>query len=800
MSPSRTVVKFLNDKGNDVACQRRQDRLYLSLGLLLLLLGTSSLGLDVFVVDGQRLVNLGLQGSFILNAKVEKSVLQIRLQEKKGEEGSLQVDKLRVVHLQEHTSDLASKFRVDGLNLGEDQFSKNLLLLGRLGRSKLRLEQRGSVVVASRLVREVAVATSVVVTAVVVAAQVLAVVGGVARHSTLDIRRHAGDVATTTLRSATAASSKSGSLLLSLLHGSHELRSSGLSKLRRELAGDAVHVGGNSLGNVAATLLGVSGELARATSLNVGKRHSGLGERHATTTLGDEAWLLARSIENGGLHVLLRHTSCRRGLLHPQLVASLDTSLKLALADVLALGEGNVQRLVVDHPLVHLGNSLGGIVGVAKADEAEALALTKLLVALLFGLLLSALSRLGLVLGLLLVLLVLLLILDLLVALLRGVPHDLGRGDGAKLGEHLSELLIVNVVIKVLDVQVDALVLVGLLKARGLIRLSQLLFTLMLLLGTANIELLAAEVLAVEILNSLVGSLVGGEVDETETARLALLVAGQRRRGNIAKLLKQLTELVVGDIRSNVLHVNVGEVGLHLLELALAVLLGDVVADVDLLLVEQHAVDMLDGLSSSLIGLVVNETVSLGVSVLILGDLAAENVAKGSKGVVESLVINSNVQVLDEHIALAGLAQSGVTLGPHDTARAALDEGVVELLQSLLAIGGGVVVHIGVAKRAAGDSVTADTDGSNGTNLREELKEHGLGDGGVKLSNVERGRVLGVRSGGGGRSRSILSTSADGSVDGRSLDIAAAIEGCVVEIAGELVNSVRGGVGGHFVG
>ncbi|KAH0492671.1 hypothetical protein TgHK011_007615 [Trichoderma gracile] len=149
---------------------------------------------------------------------------------------------------------------------------------------------------------------------------------------------------------------------------------------------------------------------------------------------------------------------------------------------------------------------------------------------------------------------------------------------------------------------------------------------------------------------------------------------------------------------------------------------------------------------------------------------------------------------------MAGLAQSGVTLRPHDAAGTALDEGVVELLEGLLAIRSGVVVHIGVAQRAAGDGVTADTDGSHSTNLGEELEEHGLGDGGVKLSDVERGRVLGVGSGGGGRSRGILSTGADGSVDGRSLDIATAIEGGVVEIAGELINSGGGGVCGHCDG
>lgn len=150
---------------------------------------------------------------------------------------------------------------------------------------------------------------------------------------------------------------------------------------------------------------------------------------------------------------------------------------------------------------------------------------------------------------------------------------------------------------------------------------------------------------------------------------------------------------------------------------------------------------MLDGVVGSLGGLVVDETVTLGVGELILSDLAAENVTEGSKGVVESLVVNGVVEVLDEHVALASLAQSGVTLGPHDAARLTLDESVVQILKSTLTVSGVVVVDVGVAQGAAGDGITADTDGGNLTDGREELVEHSLSHGGVKLADVERSRV-----------------------------------------------------------
>ena len=97
-------------------------------------------------------------------------------------------------------------------------------------------------------------------------------------------------------------------------------------------------------------------------------------------------------------------------------------------------------------------------------------------------------------------------------------------------------------------------------------------------------------------------------------------------------------------------------------------LLGDVVADVNLLVVQKHTVDSLDSGIGGLGGLVVNEAVALGAALLIGCDLARKDIAESSEGVVKSLVVNSLVQVLDEDVALAGLAESGVTLGPHDAA------------------------------------------------------------------------------------------------------------------------------------
>jgi len=57
----------------------------------------------------------------------------------------------------------------------------------------------------------------------------------------------------------------------------------------------------------------------------------------------------------------------------------------------------------------------------------------------------------------------------------------------------------------------------------------------------------------------------------------------------------------------------------------------------DLLVVEEHAIDRLDGVLSSLSGLVVDEAVTLGVALLIDGDFAGENITKRDERIVERL-------------------------------------------------------------------------------------------------------------------------------------------------------------------
>lgn len=61
------------------------------------------------------------------------------------------------------------------------------------------------------------------------------------------------------------------------------------------------------------------------------------------------------------------------------------------------------------------------------------------------------------------------------------------------------------------------------------------------------------------------------------------------------------------------------------------------IADIDLLIFQQHTVDSLDGALGGLSGLVLNETISLRATLFIGSHLARKNVAESGKCVMKSL-------------------------------------------------------------------------------------------------------------------------------------------------------------------
>lgn len=61
-------------------------------------------------------------------------------------------------------------------------------------------------------------------------------------------------------------------------------------------------------------------------------------------------------------------------------------------------------------------------------------------------------------------------------------------------------------------------------------------------------------------------------------------------------------------------------------------------ADVDLFVIEQHAVDSLYGVISSFRSLIVDEAISLRAALFVGSDFARQDIAKGRKGIMESLL------------------------------------------------------------------------------------------------------------------------------------------------------------------
>ena len=304
------------------------------------------------------------------------------------------------------------------------------------------------------------------------------------------------------------------------------------------------------------------------------------------------------------------------------------------------------------------------------------------------------------------------------------------------------ELLLIDIVVEVLDVEVDTLVFEGLLVLLLLVRLLEFLLTFRLALSTSDVELLTLVILLVKVIDSLCGILVVLVVDETEALRLSFVVHRDDSRGDLSVLLEHRSEFCLVDFEREVLDVEVGEVSADFVDLGLTFTLGNVNSDVDDLVVEEHTVDTFDGGTSGFGGIVVNESVTERVSLSIDSDLAREDVSEGGKGIVKSLVVDVLVEVLDEDVSSSVLAKSGVTLRPHDSARALLDQRVVELLESALTCRGRSiqlfakdsgqvesekltirrveVVDISVSEGTTGNGVTTDTNRGNGTDHRED--------------------------------------------------------------------------------
>ena len=366
---------------------------------------------------------------------------------------------------------------------------------------------------------------------------------------------------------------------------------------------------------------------------------------------------------------------------------------QVVLAVLLALSERHVERLGAHDAAVHVGDGFGGLLRRAEADEAEALGAAVL-------------------------------------------DHDLGAGDGAEAGELLAQALVVNGVVQVLDVQVDAHVAVLALLLLLLVHLLERVDALELLLEAADKETLARrrKVGVVELVDGGLGRLGLLEVDEAVALALAVVALGHHGARDLAVLLEHLAQLLVVVRVAEVLDVDVGELLVGAAVGVGALIARHEAAHVDLLVVEQHVVHVLDGRLGRLIGLEVHEAVAARVRVLVDHDLARQDVAERGEGVVESLVVDALLQVLDEHVAHARLAQRRIALRPHDAHGSAHKRLEVHRVEGALGIGRLMEVHVGVAERLLRDLIAAHADREHLARGREALVQLRLSDVWVKIA------------------------------------------------------------------
>ena len=299
--------------------------------------------------------------------------------------------------------------------------------------------------------------------------------------------------------------------------------------------------------------------------------------------------------------------------------------------------QADIQRLGADGLAVHLRNSLGRLLGRAEVHIAESLGNILLL-----------------------------------------VNGNDGRGDLAAGGEHLAQLLVVDIVVKVLHVQVGAL------ERSLVVGNTRLGATLLLVLTDKN--LLAGDgkgLGVVELLNhfdSRFGSL---EVDITVSLGLAAFT-GNHGRSDLAADGKCSLELLVSHVLPEVLHIHVGE-GLA----SVPLLVGNVVGDdqgKELGRSQLLAVGGFHGAFSLLAGLVLNEAKALGLAAIAASDFARQNVAKLGESVQEINRRDGGLNVPDDDISVSRLAHEGIALLPHNAKGPALDHRVVEPIESALGI------------------------------------------------------------------------------------------------------------------
>jgi hypothetical protein len=213
--------------------------------------------------------------------------------------GYSQAEKLSVIHLQKHTSDLTSQLGLLGLDLGVESLTQHLLLLrsGGGGEGLSGKTSSGSFLTTAGSGLSVLTATSLAGTHLTLNRDTT---------TTLSVARTTHTLAHGHARDLTTATGTTSELHLTHLGVAHAVRN---ATRAHSAHGDTLsEVGGNLLvgAHATSTLLTREGTgvLARAATGDT-HHHTRLGsERKSTTLTTRDETLLAGAVEDSGLHVL----------------------------------------------------------------------------------------------------------------------------------------------------------------------------------------------------------------------------------------------------------------------------------------------------------------------------------------------------------------------------------------------------------------------------------------------------------------------------------------------------------------
>jgi len=242
---------------------------------------------------------------------------------------------------------------------------------------------------------------------------------------------------------------------------------------------------------------------------------------HTTSTRGRE--VAARRVVHWSIHVATGDTGSS-GLLHADLVALSDLALQLLPADLATLSKRDVERLGTNHLVVHLCDCLGGLLGTGVANETEALRVVLV------------------------------------------IAHNLSAGNGSERLKLGTEFFVINVIVEILDVKVDALILAQLLHLGMLVRLPQLFLAFGLLLCPGDENLLPIVFAFVEGLDRSGSIEVVLEIDESKAFALSLSIDLEDGRGDGSKIGEHLLEFFLRDLSVQILDVDVGKLFLLLVD------------------------------------------------------------------------------------------------------------------------------------------------------------------------------------------------------------------------------------------